>query len=177
MMNTFQDLTPVNIGRGSINRPIVVPKSAAELARAKQAGIITTEKKFGAGGNQSAHAPVVSARTIEKNEDLKHMQVDASLSKAIMQARMAKKMTQKDLGVAINEKQQIVADYEAGRGIPNPQIISKLERALNCKLPRPQKPKKMVDDVDSGIITNTTSANNTSKIPANDLTRGGPPRV
>ena len=96
MMNTFQDLTPVNIGRGSINRPIVVPKSAAELARAKQAGIITTEKKFGAGGNQSAHAPVVSARTIEKNEDLKHMQVDASLSKAIMQARMAKKLAQKD---------------------------------------------------------------------------------
>ena len=122
-MNTFQDLTPVNIGRGSINRPVVVPKSAAEIARAKHAGIITTEKKVGAGGNQSAHTPLVSPHTIENTEELRHVQVDASLSKAIMQARMAKKMTQKDLGVAINEKQQIVADYEAGRGIPNPQII------------------------------------------------------
>ena len=174
--NTFQDLTPVNIGRGSINRPVVVPKSAAELARAKQAGIITTEEKVGSGSNQSAHTLLTSPHTIEKTEDLRHMQVDASLSKAIMQARMAKKMTQKDLGVAINEKQQIVADYEAGRGIPNPQIISKVERALNCRLPRPQKPKKIVDDVD--IIQNTTSvANNNSKIPANALTRGGPPRI
>ena len=175
-MTIFQDFTPVNIGRGSINRPGVVPKSAAEISRAKQAGIITTEKKFGAGRNQSAHTPLVSPHTIENTEELRHVQVDASLSKAIMQARMAKKMTQKDLGVAINEKQQIVADYEAGRGIPKQQIISKLERALNCRLPRPQKPKKVVDDID-GVITNTPSATNTSKLPAISLTRGGPPRI
>ena len=38
--------------------------------------------------------------------------VDRSLSKAIMQARTAKKMTQKELATAINEKPQVVAEYE-----------------------------------------------------------------
>ena len=30
----------------------------------------------------------------------------------------------------INEKPQVVNDYEAGRAVPNQQILSKLERAL-----------------------------------------------
>lgn len=30
----------------------------------------------------------------------------------------------------INEKPQVVNDYEAGRAIPNQQILGKLERAL-----------------------------------------------
>ena len=30
----------------------------------------------------------------------------------------------------INEKAVVVVDYESGRALPNPQIISKLERAL-----------------------------------------------
>ena len=30
----------------------------------------------------------------------------------------------------INEKVVVVVDYESGRALPNPQIISKLERAL-----------------------------------------------
>ena len=38
-------------------------------------------------------------------------------------------MTQKELATAINEKPQIVGEYESGKAVPNPQIISKLERA------------------------------------------------
>lgn len=30
----------------------------------------------------------------------------------------------------INEKQQVINDYEAGKAIPNQQILSKLERQL-----------------------------------------------
>jgi putative transcription factor len=67
--------------------------------------------------------------------------VDKSLSKAIMQARTAKGLTQKDLATAINEKPQVVAEYESGKAIPNPQIILKLERKLGTKLPRPGKSK------------------------------------
>ena len=62
-----------------------------------------------------------------------------SLSKAIQQARMAKKMTQKELATAINEKPQVIGEYESGKAIPNGQIISKIERKLGCKLPRPGK--------------------------------------
>ena len=45
---------------------------------------------------------------------------------AIQQARLAKKMAQKDLAAAISEKATVINDYEAGRAIPNPSIISKL---------------------------------------------------
>ena len=49
----------------------------------------------------------------------------------------------------INEKVSVIQEYEAGRAIPNNQIVSKMEKALNCRLPRPNggpskknKPKK-----------------------------------
>merc|ERR1712127_236118 len=81
----------------------------------------------------------MSARKLEMSEDLKHAKVDKSLSKAIQQARMAKKMTQKDLATKINEKPQVIGEYESGKAVPNGQIIVKIERALGCKLLRPGK--------------------------------------
>merc|ERR1712106_579350 len=81
----------------------------------------------------------MSARKLEDTDETRHAKVDKSLSKAIMQARMAKKMTQKELATAINEKPQVVGEYESGKAIPNGQIIVKLERKLGCKLPRPGK--------------------------------------
>jgi putative transcription factor len=38
------------------------------------------------------------------------------------------------LGQKICEKPQIVGDYEAGRGIPNQQVLAKIERAIGMKL-------------------------------------------
>lgn len=67
-----------------------------------------------------------------------HMRTDdrvpTELKKAIMQARMDKKLTQAQLAQLINEKPQIIQEYESGKAIPNQQIISKLERALGAKL-------------------------------------------
>lgn len=71
-------------------------------------------------------------------------------SKALQQARLAKGLTQKELATVrvimntaseqyviymqkINEKPQVVNEYEAGKAIPNQQIISKLERAVGMK--------------------------------------------
>ncbi len=118
----------------------------------------------------------MSAKKLEEATDVGTIaKVDKSLSKAIMQARTAKKMTQKDLGTAINEKPQVVAEYESGKAIPNPQIISKLERALGCKLPRPGKSK-------APPKTTATSASGTKAKPGATpaaragITRGGPPK-
>jgi ribosome-binding protein aMBF1 (putative translation factor) len=85
-------------------------------------------------------------------------------------------MTQKDLGTAINEKPQIVAEYESGKAIPNPAIISKLERALGVKLPRPGKSKPPPKDGAAATGAGGTAAKNgvTGKVAA--LTRGGPPK-
>lgn len=136
-----QDWGDVNVGNSSIRKP--VPKTASGIAAAKRAGLMATEKKYGSGGNTSAHsATTMSARKLEETDELRHNKVDKSLSKAIMQARTAKKMTQKELATAINEKPQIVGMYENGKAIPNGAIIAKIERKLGCKLPRPGKGPK-----------------------------------
>jgi putative transcription factor len=120
-----QDWAPVNVG-----------KIGGGTGGAKKG----VEKRFAAGSNSSAHSGgVMSARKLEETDELKHKKVDKSLSKAIMQARMAKKMTQKDLATAINEKPQVIGEYESGKAIPNGAIIVKIERKLGVKLPRPGK--------------------------------------
>ena len=52
----------------------------------------------------------------------------------IQQARLAKKMTQAQLGNAINEPPKTVQEYENGKAIPNNQVLGKIERALGVKL-------------------------------------------
>ena len=49
-------------------------------------------------------------------------------------ARMEQGLSQKDVAQKINEKPSILQDYEAGKAIPNPQILGKLERVLGVKL-------------------------------------------
>lgn len=39
-------------------------------------------------------------------------------------------------------KPSVVNDYESGKAVPNGMLISKMERALGVKLPRPSKKKK-----------------------------------
>lgn len=85
-----------------------------------------------------------------------------------MQARMAKKMNQKELATAINEKPQVLAQYESGKAIPNPQIISKLERKLGTKLPRPGKSKLAKN------TPTTAKKPGQSSAAARGITRGGP---
>ena len=109
----------------------------------------------------------MSARKLETTDELKHAKVDKSLSKAIMQARTAKKMTQKELATKINEKPQVIGEYESGKAIPNPQLISKIERALGCKLPRPGK--KPV-----GAKTNAKPVGGVNARLASRLVSGGP---
>jgi len=52
----------------------------------------------------------------------------------MQQARVAKEWTQADLARQINEKQQVINEYEQGKAIPNQQVLAKLERALGVKL-------------------------------------------
>jgi putative transcription factor len=123
--------------------------------------------RFGGGGNKSAHGTgIMSDKKLDDATEVGTIvKVDKNLSKAIMQARTAKKMTQKELATKINEKPQVVAEYESGKAVPNPQIISKIERMLGCKLPRPGKSKAAPKELAPG-----------AKKPAANTgpTRGGP---
>lgn len=49
-------------------------------------------------------------------------------------ARLDLGLSQKDVALKINEKPSVIQDYESGKAIPNPQILSKLERTLKVKL-------------------------------------------
>lgn len=58
---------------------------------------------------------------------------------AMQRARVTAGLSQMDLARRVSEKQSVVNAYESGKAAPNANIISKLERALNCRLPRPER--------------------------------------
>ncbi|CAB3406053.1 unnamed protein product [Caenorhabditis bovis] len=118
--------------RGPVNKTL---KSASALNAAQRSGAeIITEKKVMAGGNRQHTAHKNTLRLDEETEELHHERVTLSLGKIMQQARAAKNWTQKDLSTHINEKPQVVSEYESGKAVPNQQILAKMERALGVKL-------------------------------------------
>jgi putative transcription factor len=116
-----------------------VPQTAIGLAQAKASGQVTTERKAGVTNKSSSAAPAPSAhlRKLEEATDVfEHKTINRNLAQAIQQARLAKKMTQAQLATAINERQQIIQQYESGQALPNPQVLNKLDRVLGIHLPR-----------------------------------------
>jgi putative transcription factor len=75
-----------------------------------------------------------TAKLDRETEELKHETISLDIGKIIQQGRQAKGLSQKDLATKINEKPQIITDYEAGRGIPNNVIIGKIEKVIGLKL-------------------------------------------
>lgn len=67
--------------------------------------------------------------------------ITTELKTAIQQARLAKKMSQKDLAQKLNLPISIINDYEKGTAVPNNGFIAKLEKTLEVKLPRIKKIK------------------------------------
>lgn len=95
---------------------------------------IETSKKFSAGQNKQHSSAKNTAKLDRETEELHHEHVALDVAKLIQQGRQTKQMTQKDLAQKINEKQQVINEYESGRAIPNNQVMGKLERALGIKL-------------------------------------------
>ena len=75
----------------------------------------------------------------DENEIVKPKKIDYNLKKSIQQARLNKKMSQKDLANIMNVPIQAIINYENGKAIPNNLFISKIEKKLNVKLPRIKK--------------------------------------
>jgi len=106
-----------------------------QLNMARRQGLsVTTDSKYGAGGNTQKGTTLNTAKLDAETEELKHKTVDLSVGKAIQKGRQQKEMTQKDLATKINEKPQIVVEYEQGKAIPNQAVLAKMERALGIKL-------------------------------------------
>ena len=75
-----------------------------------------------------------TAKLDRETEELRHETISLDVGKIIQQGRQAKGLSQKDLATKINEKPQVITDYEAGRGIPNNVIIGKIEKVIGLKL-------------------------------------------
>eukprot|EP01133_Synstelium_polycarpum_P006583 gene6583-7640_t len=89
-------------------------------------------KKYNAGTNRGAGG--VNATLFEEEEDRPIPVLKSTVPQAIQRARVALKLTQKELAVKINERQGVVNEYENGSAIPSIPILIKLEKALNVKL-------------------------------------------
>uniref|UniRef100_A0A1I7ZA92 HTH cro/C1-type domain-containing protein n=1 Tax=Steinernema glaseri TaxID=37863 RepID=A0A1I7ZA92_9BILA len=110
-------------------------KTNAALNAAQRSGAaIETNKKYAAGGNKQHMLGKNTAKLDQETEELHHDRVSLSLGKVMQQARQTKEWSQKDLAVAVNEKPQVVSEYENGKAVPNQQILAKMERALGVKL-------------------------------------------
>jgi len=114
-----------------------VTKNSADLNAARRAGaVVATEKKVSGGANKAN--PGTDHQRIVKldrdNEVAPPAKVAPSVGRAMQTARMELKLSQKDVAQKINEKPSVLQDYESGKAIPNPQILSKLERVLGVKL-------------------------------------------
>ncbi|XP_031104748.1 multiprotein-bridging factor 1b [Ipomoea triloba] len=135
MSGITQDWEPVVIRKKAPTAAARKDEKAVNAAR-RSGAEIETIRKSNAGTNKAASSSTsLNTRKLDEDtENLAHQKVPTELKKAIMQARQDKKLTQSQLAQLINEKPQIIQEYESGKAIPNQQIIAKLERALGAKL-------------------------------------------
>jgi putative transcription factor len=73
-------------------------------------------------------------RVLDSEDPLPPKKIDKSIATAIQQARQAKGLTRKELGMALNIEARVVGDYECGKAIPNRQVLGSIGRFLGVKL-------------------------------------------
>ena len=96
------------------------------------------------------NGPVLYARKVEEEDEVFTLpKVDLSFRLRLQKARTEKQMSQKDLAVVclsflnkvqrLNVKASVIQEYESGKAIPNPTLISKMEKILGTKLRESKK--------------------------------------
>ncbi|KAM3600169.1 uncharacterized protein V6R79_018834 [Siganus canaliculatus] len=110
-------------------------KSKQAITSAQRRGEeVETTKKWSAGQNKQHLVTKNTAKLDRETEELHHDRVPLEVGKVIQKGRQDKGMTQKDLATKINEKPQVISDYETGKAIPNNQVLGKIERVIGLKL-------------------------------------------
>jgi len=104
--------------------------SAGAVNAAMRAGTAVATKTYNGGGNTQRAGDRNAAKLDAETENFTIKKVPKSMGKWIAQGRQAKGMKQKDLATKINEKPQVINEYESGKAVPNSQIINKIQKAL-----------------------------------------------
>jgi len=130
-----------------LRKPKQAPTNAkstkAVNAALRKGDNVETRQKFGAASNKKAVTSKNTAKLDRETEELHHDHVSLSVARLIQQGRQQKNLTQKELATKINEKAQVVNDYESGKAIPNDQVMGKIERAVGIKLRGKDKGKPL----------------------------------
>jgi putative transcription factor len=131
----------MNMGGGQDWDTVVIRKKKPTSATLKDESAVNAARRAGVGvetvkkvGQTQTSSGKAAFKLDAETEDFHHEKVSSELKKQIVQARTNKKLTQAQLGQLINEKPQIIQDYESGKAIPNPQVLSKLSRVLGVTL-------------------------------------------
>ena len=69
-----------------------------------------------------------------ETETFKLKKISKNVSKEIQKARLAKKITQKQLAQAVNVAPKIINEMESGKSQPNEIVKRKIARYLNIKI-------------------------------------------
>lgn len=111
-------------------------KAAPSVNAAMQHGQkVITEKKVAAGTNKQHTMPVTRPSKLDaETETFEHNHLSHEFKVTLMQSRLQKNLTQAQLASMINEKANVVADYESGKVVPNPETVQRLSKALGVKL-------------------------------------------
>ncbi len=122
------------VGGGGPRATVAKSNSAINTAR-RSGNVVAVEKKYQTGNKQNVDTEGQRLAKVDRdNEVAPPAKLDMSVGKVISAARSEKKLTQKDLAVRVNEKANVINDYEMGRVVPNQQLLGKLERVLGVKL-------------------------------------------
>ncbi|XP_066592090.1 endothelial differentiation-related factor 1 homolog [Prorops nasuta] len=137
------DTAPITLRKRAPKASALKSEQAINTAR-RQGVAIETQVKWGGGANKQHVTTKNTAKLDRETEELKHDKVPLDLGKLIQQGRQNKGLSQKDLATKVNEKAQVINDYEAGRGIPNQMVIGKIERVLGIKLRGKDRGKPLI---------------------------------
>ena len=80
-----------------------------------------------------------SINKLDSDEIEKQNNISLDNRLLIQQARLAHKLTQKDLAHKINKDAKTIQNYEAGNIVPDYNIMCKLEKILKLKLNKKKK--------------------------------------
>ncbi|XP_052159884.1 multiprotein-bridging factor 1c [Oryza glaberrima] len=132
--NITQDWEPVVLRR---TKPKAADlKSTRAVNQAMRTGApVETVRKAAAGTNKAAAGAAAPARKLDESTEPAGLgRVGAEVRGAIQKARVAKGWSQAELAKRINERAQVVQEYESGKAVPVQAVLAKMERALEVKL-------------------------------------------
>lgn len=129
-----QDWEPVVLHKSRPKSQVLRDPKAVNQAL-RSGAQVQTVKKFDGGSNKKPPATAVYARKLdEAAEPAAIDRVAPEVRQLIQKARIDKKISQADLAKQINERPQVVQEYENGKAVPNQAVLAKMERVLGVKL-------------------------------------------